>query len=193
MSINLTKNSTISLTKELPNLSNVTVGLGWDVAKSKGFLGSLFSSNSIDLDASCIFLDQELNTIDTVWYGKLKSSCKSVKHQGDNLTGAGNGDDEQIKINLKKLPASIKHLAITVTSFTGQSFERIENAFCRIIDEKSGELCRFTLSEQGKHTGIFIGLLTHDGNEWLFSSKGVAMNGCKVKDLSEDLKKHIIK
>ncbi|MDD1792309.1 TerD family protein [Enterovibrio makurazakiensis] len=191
MSINLSKNSTISLTKEVPSLSQITVGLGWDVAKPKGFFGSIFGSGSIDLDASCILMDENQKVIDEVWFSKLKSSCKGVHHQGDNRTGEGDGDDEQIRISLSKLNKSVKYIAITVNSFTGQSFEKVDNSFCRIIDQSSKEVCRFTLSEQGNHTGIFIGLLSLKNKEWSFSSKGIPMSGKTVKDMANLLPAHI--
>ncbi|MCL9783468.1 tellurium resistance TerZ family protein [Vibrio sp. S4M6] len=193
MAINLSKNSTICLTKEVPKLSQITVGLGWDVAKSKGFLASIFQSrsDSIDLDASCILMDHRRNVIDRVWYSKLTSSCDSVHHQGDNLTGKGDGDDEQINISLPNLEKNVKYIAVTVNSFTGQTFENIDNAFCRIVDQGSKEICRYTLTEQGSHTGLFIGLLTCDNNEWHFTSKGIPINGRTVKDISKKLLKHI--
>lgn len=191
MSINLSKNSTISLTKEVEKLSSITVGLGWDVAKSKGFLASIFGTASIDLDASCLLIDENLNVLDSVWYAQLKSKCKSVIHQGDNLTGKGDGDDEKITINLTKLPNSVKYIAVTVNSFRGQTFDKVENAFCRILDQSSNEICRFTLNEKGGHTGIYIGLLTYKNKEWNFTSKGVNANGSNVNQIASTVLQHI--
>ena len=99
MTINLSKNTTISLTKKVDKLSKISVGLGWDVEKAKGLFASFFGSNSIDLDASCLLIDKDKQVIDTIWYRQLRSKCKSVQHQGDNLTGEGDGDDETITIN----------------------------------------------------------------------------------------------
>lgn len=191
MAINLSKNSSISLTKEVEKLSKVTVGLGWDVAKSKGFFSSLFTPASIDLDASCILFDEDLKEVNTVWFGQLKSNCGAIKHKGDNRTGDGDGDDEQISITLPKLPKSVKHLAITVNSFTGQSFQKVDNAFCRVMDRSAKEICRFTLSEQGPHTGVFIGLLSLKQGEWTFSSKGIPMSGRTVDDVKTQVAAHI--
>ncbi|MUK91855.1 TerD family protein [Aliivibrio fischeri] len=190
MSINLSKNSSISLTKKVPKLSEITIGLGWDVAQEKkGFFSSLFGSDSsIDLDASCILLSNELNIIDMVWYAKLASDCGAVNHKGDNRTGEGDGDDEQIKVSLQRLPSNVKHIAIVVNSYTGQTFEKVANAFCRVMDQSLKETCRFTLSEQGSHTGVFIGLLTYNNNEWHFASKGIPISGRTAQDLS----RHII-
>ncbi|WP_045462401.1 TerD family protein [Vibrio hyugaensis] len=191
MSINLSKNSTISLTKEVEKLSKLTVGLGWDVAKSKGFFASIFSSNSIDLDASCLLIDERHDVLDSVWFGQLKSKCQSVIHQGDNLTGEGEGDDEQVCIDLNKLPSSVKYIAVTVNSFRGQTFDRVENAFCRVLDQSSREICRFTLNEQGSHTGIFIGLLSREGKEWNFSTKGITTNGNSVNKIANTVIQNI--
>ncbi|UTZ21477.1 TerD family protein [Vibrio campbellii] len=191
MTINLSKNTTISLTKEVDKLSKISVGLGWDVEKAKGLFASFFGSNSIDLDASCLLIDKDKQVIDTIWYRQLRSKCNSVHHQGDNRTGAGEGDDETINIDLNKLPSSVKHIAITVNSFTGQSFENVRNAFCRVIDQSSKEVCRYTLTEQGNHTGIFIGLLTYDRQEWQFTSKGVMTPGNSVKELEATILNHI--
>ncbi|MGF1742688.1 tellurium resistance TerZ family protein [Vibrio profundum] len=191
MSINLEKNSTICLTKKAPALSNITVGLGWDVAKSKGLFGALLGAKSIDLDASCVLIDESKQIVDTVWFQKLRSMFDAVVHQGDNLTGAGDGDDEQIKIALNKIPQAVKYLAITVNSFSGQSFKSVANAYCRVIDENTGEMCRFTLTEQGDHTGLFIGLFTREGSEWMFTSKGVPLSGRTVKSMSDTLVQYL--
>ncbi|MFW7523731.1 TerD family protein [Vibrio ostreicida] len=191
MAIKLSKNSSISLTKEVKQLSKVTVGLGWDMAKPTGFLSSLFGATSIDLDASCVLLDEKLREVDTVWFGQLKSKCGAIKHSGDNRTGDGDGDDEQIIISLPKLPKSVHHLAITVNSYAGQSFEKVDNAFCRVMDRSSKEICRFTLSEQGRHTGVFIGLLSVKQGEWIFSSKGIPMSGRTVDELKTQVMAHI--
>ena len=191
MAINLSKNTTISLTKEVDKLSSIKVGLGWDVAKAKGLFASFFGSDSIDLDASCLLIDKDKQIIDTIWYRQLRSKCRSVHHQGDNRTGEGEGDDETISINLNKLPSSVKYIAITVNSFTGQSFENVRNAFCRVRDQSSKEVCRYTLTEQGDHTGIFIGLLSYDNQEWYFTSKGVTTSGNSVKQLEATVINHI--
>lgn len=186
MAISLKKNSSISLTKSVDSeLTKITLGLGWDPVKKSGFLSSLFGGGggSIDLDASCLLLDKDGNLLDKVWFQKLSTKCKSVCHQGDNLTGDGDGDDEKITVNLKKLPANTKHLALVVNSFRGQSFNQVENAFCRVLDQADKEVCRFTLNEQGNHTGTFIALVSRDNNEWTFASKGVPATGRTVDDM----------
>jgi tellurium resistance protein TerZ len=155
--VSLSKNQTVSLSKQSTALSQLQFGLGWDPVKKKGLFGSIFGGNdSIDLDAGCVLLDAAGNKIDTIWFRKLKSSCGSVVHSGDNLTGEGDGDDEIIRVDLTKLPANVEYLAFTVNSFRGQSFNDVDNAFCRVVDQTNKELARYQLTEQGAHTGIII-------------------------------------
>ncbi|MBC8951528.1 TerD family protein [Xenorhabdus sp. PB62.4] len=177
--VSLSKNQSVSLTKQSASLAKVNFGLGWDpVTKKKGFLASLFgSSDEIDLDASCILLDKSGNAIDTVWFGQLKSKCGSILHTGDNLTGEGDGDDEVICVDLVKLPANVEYLAFTVNSFRGQNFNDVENAFCRVIDQNGKELARYQLNEQGSHTGIIISSLRRNGGQWDFTAHGVPCVG----------------
>ncbi|WP_340616890.1 TerD family protein [Xenorhabdus entomophaga] len=177
--VSLSKNQSVSLTKQSASLAKVNFGLGWDpIAKKKGFLASLFgSSDEIDLDASCILLDKSGNAIDTVWFGQLKSKCGSILHTGDNLTGEGDGDDEVICVDLIKLPANVEYLAFTVNSFRGQTFNDVENAFCRVIDQNGKELARYQLNEQGSHTGIIISSLCRNGGQWDFTAHGVPCVG----------------
>ncbi|WP_120512558.1 TerD family protein [Photobacterium salinisoli] len=184
MAIKLEKNSTISLTKSASvELKKLTLGLGWNPVKPTGFFGAIFGASDIDLDASCVLLNETGEVLDTVFFQKLKSKCKSVQHQGDNRTGEGDGDDEQIKINLEKLPKNVSYMALTVNSFRGQPFSKVENAYCRVMDQTQAELCRFTLSEQGNHTGIYIALLSRQNNEWHFSAKGQPVHGTNVNDM----------
>ncbi|MCG7498072.1 TerD family protein [Vibrio sp. Of7-15] len=194
MAISLKKNSSISLTKSVDSeLTKITLGLGWDPVKKSGFFGSLFGGGggSIDLDASCLLLDKDGNLVDKVWFQKLSTKCKSVRHQGDNLTGDGDGDDEKITVNLKKLPAATTHLALVVNSFRGQSFNQVENAFCRVLDQSNKEVCRFTLNEQGNHTGTFIALVSRNNNEWTFASKGIPATGRTVDDMLPYVKENL--
>ncbi|CAG1769660.1 partial Stress response protein SCP2, partial [uncultured bacterium] len=122
MALNLAKGQKISLNKEAgSSLTQVTMGLGWDPVKKGGLLGGLFGSSggSIDLDASCVMFDDTGRAVDLVWFRQLKSRDGSIVHTGDNLTGEGEGDDEQIIVNLDHVPANIKTLVFTVNSFTG--------------------------------------------------------------------------
>lgn len=186
MAITLAKRQTISLDKETGSgLRKIRMGLGWDPVKSGGFFGKLLGGNTeIDLDASCIVLDGSRQALDMVWFRQLQSRDGLIQHSGDNRTGDGAGDDETISVNLEALPASVRHLVFTVNSFTGQSFEQVANAYCRIIDDISGkELARFNLSEKGRHTGVIMASLSRSASGWSLTAQGNATEGRTVNDL----------
>lgn len=185
MALTLSKNQTISLEKTGgTGLSKVTLGIGWDPVKT-GFFGKILgNSGEIDLDASCILFDENVKPVDLVWFRQLQSKDGSIKHSGDNRTGEGDGDDESIYVDLSRLPATVKYLAFTVNSFTGQSFEKVANAYCRVVDTaKNSELARFNLSEQGRHTGIVMASLTRGQQGWEFKAIGQNTNGRTADDL----------
>ncbi|MEJ2415907.1 MAG: TerD family protein [Exilibacterium sp.] len=141
MAINLQKGQRISLEKEAGgSLSKVVMGLGWDAVKKKGFFGGLKQQN-IDLDASALLFDANKNLVDQVWFRQLKSKCGSLVHTGDNRTGEGEGDDEQIICHLDKVPSSVSMLVFVVNSFTGENFSQIENACAEWKMHAIGENC----------------------------------------------------
>ena len=173
MAVNLQKGQKISLEKEAGGaLSSVVMGLGWDVAKKKGLFG--FGRNQeIDLDASCFMFDDNNHPVDLVYFGHLRSNDGSIQHSGDNRTGAGDGDDEQIAVNLARVPANIKSLVFTVNNYTGQDFSQVENAYCRLVDGQSGkEIARYGLSAQGKHTAQVMAKLYRHNGEWKMHAIG---------------------
>ena len=187
MPVDLVKGQRISLDKEVGgSLSRVVMGLGWDVAKRGGFLGGLFGGgDSIDLDASCVMFDEAGRAVDTIYYAQLQSRDGSVVHTGDNLTGEGEGDDEQIKVDLSRVPPNVKTLVFVVNSFTGQDFGRIENAFCRLVDETTGtEIARYNLSGGGSHTAQVMAKV-YRGSEggWDMSAIGENASGRTFRDL----------
>jgi tellurium resistance protein TerZ len=185
MALTLSKNQSISLEKTAGGgLTSISLGLGWDPVKA-GFLGKLMGNGGeIDLDASCILLDSDLKSIDLVWFRQLKSQDGSIQHSGDNRTGDGSGDDETIHVDLQRLPASVKYLVFTVNSFTGQTFEKVENAYCRIVNAgNKSELARFNLSERGGHTGIVMASLARESGGWEFKAIGKVTNGRTADDL----------
>jgi tellurium resistance protein TerZ len=138
----------------------------------------------IDLDASCILLNSDYQKIDLVWFRQLKSQDGSIKHSGDNRTGDGDGDDETINVDLQRLPSTVKYLIFTVNSFTGQSFEKVEKAYCRIVNGSNNtELARFNLSEKGGHTGIVMASLARENGDWEFKAIGTTTNGRTADDL----------
>lgn len=186
MALTLSKNQSISLEKTGgAGLTKITLGLGWDPVKS-GFFGKLMGGGGeIDLDASCILFDEQFNAVDLVWFRQLASKDGSIQHSGDNRTGEGDGDDESIRVDLEKLPPSVKYLALTCNSFTGQTFEKVENAYCRIVDDANRkELGRFNLAEKGGHTGVVMASLTRVGPQnWEFKAIGKTTNGRTADDL----------
>ncbi|RYY79555.1 MAG: TerD family protein [Moraxellaceae bacterium] len=185
MAINLEKGQKINLQKaDGSRLEQVLLGVGWDVAKSKGFLGFGGGSGSIDLDASCILFDDNKQVLDVVYFGQLRSKDGSIQHSGDNLTGEGDGDDEQIRVNLAQLPAHVKSLVFTVSSFRGQTFEKVENAFCRLVDQSSNqEVAKYSLSSQGGHTALIIAKIYRHNGEWKMHAIGESTQGRTFQDI----------
>lgn len=185
MAISLTKGQKISLTKE-QGLSKVMVGLGWDPVASKGgFLGfGRGKSTDIDLDASALVFDANKRVIDTIWFRQLNGMQGAIRHSGDNRTGQGDGDDETISIDLAALPAQVSHIVITVNSFTGETFNQVENAFARLVDTSTGkEIGAYKLAEKGAHTGVVMAALSRDGGTWSMKAIGEPMRGRTVQDM----------
>jgi len=193
MSVNLQKGQKISLAKENGGaLSVVVMGLGWDVAEKKGFFGFGGGSQSIDLDASCLMFDENRNLLDTVWFCDLESQDGSIEHTGDNLTGDGDGDDEQIIVKLDKVPANVKSLVFTVNSFRGQTFDQVKNAFCRIVDQATNkEIARYNLSAQGNHSAQIMAKLYRHNGEWKMHAIGENGNGKTFEDLMPQILPHL--
>lgn len=194
MAVNLQKGQKISLEKEAGGaLSRVTMGLGWDVAKSKGFFGFGASQGQpVDLDASVVLFDESNRPVDVVWFRQLKSKDGSIVHTGDNRTGAGEGDDEQIVVDLRTVPPSVKSLVFTVNSFTGQNFSTVQNAFCRIFDTNSNkEIARYDLSVQGSHTAQIMAKLYRHNGEWKMHAIGENGSGRTFDDLMPLIVPHL--
>lgn len=201
MSVNLQKGQKISLVKGGGGLKKVMVGLGWDEAQPKvsGLLG-LFAPKpaAIDCDASVILCGANGKLVSSsireccVYYGNLRHGSGAIVHQGDNLTGAGEGDDEQIMVDLPMVPASIDKLVFVVNIYDAavrkQDFGMIRNAFIRIVDMSSrNEICRFNLSENySGMTGMVVGEIYRHNGEWKFNAigQGVA-NASRLNSLIE--------
>jgi len=179
MSVSLQKGQKVSLTKGNPGLNKVMVGLGWDV-------NQFDTGGDFDLDAAAFLLTDngKISTQnDFVFYGNLEHTSGSVKHMGDNLTGAGEGDDEQINVDLSLVPASISKIAFTVTIYEAearrQNFGQVNNAFIRIYNEVNGEeLLRYDLGEDFSiETAAVFGELYKNGGEWKFNAIGSGYQG----------------
>ncbi len=179
MPINLSKGQKVSLTKDNPGLKNIMVGLGWDI-------NAFDSGTDFDLDASAFLAEASgkcPSEKEFIFYGNLEHSSGSVKHMGDNLTGAGDGDDEQIQIDLSKVPENIEKIAFTVTIYEAekrqQNFGQVSNAFIRIVDESNNtELIRFDLGEDFSiETAVVVGELYKNNGEWKFNAIGSGFQG----------------
>lgn len=179
MAVSLTKGQKVDLTKDNPGLSKIIVGLGWDTNKYDG--GADF-----DLDAAAFLLNAEGKVTsdgDFVFYRNLKHTSGAVEHLGDNLTGEGDGDDEQIKINLKDVPAAIEKIDLTVTIYEAdtlnQNFGQVSNAYIRIVEESTGrELIRYDLGEDfSVETAVVVGEFYRYKGEWKFNAIGGGFRG----------------
>ena len=179
MPINLAKGQKVDLTKGNPGLKSIMVGLGWDV-------NAFDSGADFDLDAACFMLgangkcptEQEF-----IFYGNLEHNTGAVKHMGDNLTGAGDGDDEQVLVDLTKIPANVDKIAFTVTIYDAESrrqnFGQVSNSFIRIVDDATGtELIRYDLGEDFSiETAVVVGELYRHNGEWKFNAIGSGFQG----------------
>lgn len=190
MSVNLSKGQRINLSKEVEGLSKIMVGLGWDAAKqSGGILNHLFGSisYSIDCDASAITMGNGNKYRACIYYGNLSED--NVYHHGDNLTGDGDGDDEQITVDLAHLSSEIERIVFVVNIYNcterKQDFGLIKNAYIRLVDESTGkEICKYNLSDDyaGKTAMIFAEVYRNNG-EWKFNAIGQGTNDASISQL----------
>ena len=178
MAISLNKGGNLSLSKTDPSLNQVLIGLGWDARATDGV--------DFDLDASAFLLaanDKVRAETDFIFYNQTRSPEGSVEHTGDNRTGAGDGDDEAVKIDLAKVPAEVQKIAITVTihdaESRGQNFGQVQNAFIRVVNDKTNvEIVRFDLNEDySTETAMIFGELYRHNGEWKFRAVGQGYNG----------------
>ncbi len=179
MAVSLKKGQKVDLTKTNPGLKEVMIGLGWDVKRYDG-------GKDFDLDASAFLLGADgkvPSDSDFIFYGNKVHSSGAVEHMGDNLTGAGEGDDEQIKINLPKIPDNVQKIDFTVTIYEAaernQNFGQVENAFIRVVNAANGEeLIRYDLTEDYSiETAVVVGELYRHGTEWKFNAIGSGFEG----------------
>jgi tellurium resistance protein TerD len=178
MAISLQKGGNVNLSKTDPNLKQVLLGLGWDARATDGV--------DFDLDAS-IFMVTDSGKVrsdsDFIFYGQLRSPCGSIEHTGDNRTGAGDGDDEALKIKLAQVPAAITRLVVAVTIHEAQArkqnFGMVHQAFIRLVNiETNVEIARFDLSEDySTETAMIFGEIYRYGGEWKFKAVGQGYAG----------------
>jgi tellurium resistance protein TerD len=173
MPVSLSKGGNVSLTKEAPGLTAITVGLGWDVRTTTG--------TDFDLDASAIVLDaagKVLSDKHFVFFNNTATPDQTVVHTGDNLTGQGDGDDEQIKVNLAGLPPEVDKIVFPVSIYDAdnrsQNFGQVRSAFIRVINQAGdAEIARYDLSEDAAtETAMVFGEIYRNGAEWKFRATG---------------------
>ncbi len=179
MGVNLTKGQKVDITKGNPGLSKLLIGLGWDVNRFN-------TSNAFDLD-STVFLTDETGKVtsdsDFVFFGNLKHASGSVEHLGDNLTGEGSGDDEQILVDLSKVPANISKIDFCVTIYEpeqrNQNFGQVANSFIRVANmDTNEELLRYDLGEDfSVETTLVVGEIYKHNGEWKFNAIGSGFTG----------------
>ncbi|PWW30237.1 stress response protein SCP2 [Cytobacillus oceanisediminis] len=198
MAINLQKGQRVDLTKGNPGLSKIMVGLGWDPVQNRGgggLLGSLFGGGggaNIDCDASVIMLGENgklRNNSDVIYFGNLRSGDGSVQHTGDNLTGDGDGDDEQVMIDLSRVPAHIHKMVFVVNIYDSvkrkQHFGMIQNAFIRVVNSSNKqELIHYNLTDDysGK-TSLIVGEIYRHGSDWKFAAVGTGTASPGLSDV----------
>ena len=179
MAITLSKGQKVSLTKGNPGLKHIVVGLGWDTNKYDGGF-------DFDLDSAAFLLDEngKVNAdTDFVFYNNLKHSSGAVEHLGDNLTGEGDGDDEQVKVDLSLVPQNISKIAFTVTIHEAlerrQNFGQVSNSYVRVIDEDTNqELLNYELGEEFSiETAIVVCEIYRHNGEWKFNALGSGFEG----------------
>ena len=173
MSVSLSKGGNVSLTKQAPGLTAVLVGLGWDARTTSGA--------DFDLDASALMVNASgkiLSDAHFIFFNNLTSPDGSVEHTGDNLTGAGDGDDEVIKVNLAAVPADVDKVVVAVSIYEaesrGQNFGQVRNAYIRVVNQAGGdEITRYDLSEDASsETAMIFGEVYRNGGEWKFRAVG---------------------
>ena len=179
MAISLRKGQKVDLTKGNPSLTKTLIGLGWDTKRYDGGF-------DFDLDAAAFLLNAsgKVNSdADFVFYNNLKHESGAVEHMGDNLTGEGEGDDEEIKIDLAKVPANVEKIDFTVTIYDAdvrnQTFGQVENAYIRVVDDATGqELIRYDLGEDfSVETAVVVGEIYRNKGEWKFNAIGSGFSG----------------
>ncbi len=187
--VSLTKNKRVDLTKGQKvvlrkdggvQLTRIAMGLGWDPVRKQGLFGS--KARDIDLDASVVlFADRQ--PVDVVYYGQLQSKDGSIQHLGDNLTGAGDGDDEVVNVNLSSVTPQVTSLVFIVSSYQGQRFDQVDNAYCRLVDSTTDvELARFALAGGMPYTGIVMCTIARQGGEWKLTAIGECINAKTPRD-----------
>jgi tellurium resistance protein TerD len=193
MAINLEKGQRISLKKEAPNLTRLMCGLGWDVAKKNG--GWFSASADFDLDAFVLCLEENhklTNRSDIVYFGNLRHSSGAITHLGDNLTGEGQGDDEQIIVDLPQVPERLSKLLFMINIYDSkkrkQELSQVKNAFVRLVDLGTNkEIARYQLSgsQYQNKNGLILGEVYRHNGEWKMAAIGDAFDAQGIGEIAQ--------
>ncbi|MGW6128516.1 TerD family protein [Cellulomonas sp. NPDC055163] len=188
--VSLTKGQKVTLTKDGGvALTMVRMGLGWDPVKKRGMFGS--REVEIDLDASAILFAGS-DPVDVAFYNQLRTRDGSVQHMGDNRTGEGEGDDETMLIDLTRVPVHVTSVMLVVTSYQGQTFEQVQNAFCRLVDHTTGvELARYTLAGGMPFTGMLMARVYRQGSAWKLQAVGEGLQARTPADSIPSLARYL--
>ncbi len=194
MSVSLSKGQKVSLVKKDGGggLARIVVGLGW--GKARGMLG-LFKKD-VDLDASAIIFDTSGTSVDSVWFGQLKSRDGAIVHTGDDRGGGGSEQDpnEAINVALDAIPSNVRSIVFVVNSYSGESFKGVPFAFCNVVDATTNrEVARFNLETHGgDHRGFIIAKVFRDGSAWQFEAIGEPCTGRQqtIRDIEPQARKH---
>lgn len=166
---------------DLPqDLNSITIGLGWDT-----------HGGEVDLDVSAVLLDSKGDEVETIFFGSLESQEHGIQHSGDNLTGEGDGDDEQIRVNLGSVGLHVTQIVFVINVYTQRvTFQQVANPYCRVVDNSTGsELCRYCLSEAGSESGLVVSKIARDDDgRWSFHALGLPCRGRTYKDSLPEIK-----
>jgi tellurium resistance protein TerZ len=186
MGVSLSKGQSLPLTNATGgSLGTVRMGLGWDSADAAPGPATTGAA-PVDLDASAIFFDTAGRVLDTVWFQQLTSADGSTRHTGDNLTGAGDGDDETIFVDLARVAAAVTHIVFVISSYGEQTFDSVRNAFSRLVDESAPgapEVARYQLTDSGPHTAMIMSKVSRHGDGWRFEAIGERATGRSAMEL----------
>lgn len=164
-----------------PQINKAFIGAGWDMLPGR---------QAVDLDLSAAMFDANKGHVDTVWFGDKKNSSSPIYHSGDNLTGAGDGDDEVIALDLSRVPANVQSIVFTITSYRGHTFDQLESAFVRFVDRSSGQddqKAVYKLAQFGRVTALVVARLYRHNGEWKMQAVGAQTNGKTVQELIREI------
>lgn len=172
-------------------IHNVAMAIGWSAVEKSGFFGRFFGKE-IDLDASCIAVDKNGDVVDVVFYNKPSGCGDQIRHSGDDRTGEASGDNELIYVKLDTMPPDITQLFFVITSYEGQNFNDIKNAYCRLINyDTKTELIHYNISGSGSHTAMVMCKLIREPAGWAMQAIGANAMGTTPSSMFKEVLKYV--